>query len=177
MSAQQILDELTAKWQQRFPGLAKLQFCGWLLWKERDKIYCIDKLGVYILGKYDGEGSVPSAVDFLDENIIYIGMTNVGKTTSFGQRLEQFHRTAFQNKDGHAGGFTYRRYYAADQEGLYVSVCPVYWTDEHGKLLVQIDEKEELEEFIIDHVITWLEVCLRGLYVFKWSRLPKCNKE
>jgi len=180
----EMLEELNAKWQQRYLGLARLQFSDWVPWRQRNAIHNVNKVGVYILAKYESN-EVPQ-VDPLDEHIIYFGKTNVGSTTSLRNRLSAFNGAAFGNGAPHAGGYNYKGVFGTNQDGLYVSVCPVYWDDERINQL--FDSKnhfdsyisgnsDDVQPFIIFKVITWLEVCLRGTYVYKWGRLPKCNKE
>lgn len=184
--ATEILDNLRTKWQQHWSGLpnwlAELQFSSWVLWNQRDRIDHANKPGVYILAIYGETEEVPHSVE-LDESVIYVGKTNVGKTTSLRKRLDCFDRAAFGNGCPHAGGYTYRECFGTSQQGLYVSACPVCWLEERKELVANNKthsdnlESDDIQSFIISQVITELEVCLRGLYVFKWGRLPKCNKE
>ena len=117
-----------------------------------------------MLAKYESN-ETPQSIDVLDEHIICVGRT----TRSLKARLALFDGAAFGKGAPHAEGDTYKKVFGANQEGLYVSICPVYWTDKKVN--------HDVEEFVIKKVITWLEVCLRGTYVYKWGRLPKLNKE
>ena len=185
--ATEILDKLSGKWQQRWPRLAnwlaKLQFSNWVPWNQRDAIDHANKSGVYILAIYDEIEEISPSIDPLDKSVIYVGKTNVGKTTSLKKRLADFDRAAFGNGASHAGGYTYREHFGTSRRGLYVSACPVYCVDERKKLVVNnkthfdASESGDIQSFVMSQVITELEVCLRGLYVLKWGRLPKCNKE
>ncbi|MCL0049344.1 hypothetical protein M1N13_03530 [Dehalococcoidia bacterium] len=164
-----LLGELNIKWQQQYPGLARLQFSDWVSWSERKTVRNVNEVGVYMLAKHHTSEVPP--VDPLDEHLIYFGQTGTGKTISIKNRLNTFHRVAFLDGGGHAGGSNYRNIFGTDQNGLHVSICPVYWTN---------GAKERFPgeaEFVISRVVCWLEVCLRGIYVYKWGRLPKCNKE
>jgi hypothetical protein len=166
------LDKLNAMWQKRFPGLAKLQFCNWVVWKQRATIGHANERGVYILARYDEREEVPHSVDPFDEFIIYIGAT---PTRSLEKRLGEFHATAFRGSASHAGGATYRELFGTSQQGLHISACPVYLASQ-----IQFDVLalgEDYAEFIVSMVTSLLEVCLRGLYIFKQGRLPACNKE
>lgn len=179
------LERLSAKWQQRWSELtnqlARLQFPNWVPWNQRDTINRNNEPGVYILLKCETE-EVPDSVE-LDEPVVYVGKTNVGKTTSLKNRLDCFNRAAFGNGCSHAGGYTYRERIGTSQRGLYVSACPVYYVDKgkglaiRGRAHFDASQLGNMQLFIISQAITELEVCLRGLYVFKWGRLPKCNKE
>lgn len=179
------IKELTSKWQQRWPGLARLGFSDWILWNRRNSLNNIDKVGVYILAKYQTH-EVPDKVNPTDEKIIYIGKTNIGQTTKLQKRLSYFNREAFGNGASHSGASTYKKHYGKSQDDLYVSVCPIYWTDDEINKLTKSkehfnawisDNSPRLEPFIVFLLVNWLEVCLRGSYVYKWERLPLCNKE
>jgi len=151
-----------------YPGLVKLEFSGWFPWNRRHTVKGITEKGVYVLGKFDSGN--PASIDLLDEHIVYFGKTNLGKTTSLKNRLNAFDGAAFGRGASHAGGYTYKERYGSDKQGLHVAICPVYWTRE--------DElSSELAPFAVSKVITGLEVCLRGLYVYSWGRLPTCNRE
>ncbi len=178
----EILNELNAKWQQRYPSLAELRFCDWTSWRQRNTIGSINRVGVYILAKYSS-GEVPQSVNPIDESVVYVGMTNGGKTTSLRKRLDCFDRAAFGKGCPHAGGYTYRDIFGTSQRGLYVSACPVYWLEEREEVARRSrthsdsPESADVQLSIVSQVIARLEVCLRGLYVFRWGRLPKCNRE
>lgn len=167
MDGRELLNALNLKWQERFPGLVQLQFSDWFLWKQRLKIAHLNHRGVYIIAKYDNN-EIPQSVDPLDKHIICVGRTK-GISRNLKVRLNEFDGAAFGTGAPHAVGYTYKEFFGTDQEGLYLSVCPVFWMD-------KITDND-LEEFGIQRVITWLEVCLRGVYVYKWGRLPKLNKE
>jgi hypothetical protein len=170
LTAEQVMDELNTKWQQgRYSGLARLSFSDWVPWSQREKLNGLDKVGVYVLGKRDG--GLSGRADFLGGDVIYVGKTNDGKTTSLRSRLGQFNRSAFQDGGGHAGGHSYRDLFGADQGGLCVSVCPVHWS---GPSAIPDPVWHKVAVIL---VVTRLEVCLRGLYVYRWGTLPKCNKE
>lgn len=167
MNGSEILDKLNLMWQERFPGLVQLEYSDWFSWKQRLRITSLNHRGVYIIAKYY-MNEMPQTIDRLDKHIICIGRTK-GITRDLKVRLNEFDGAAFGKGAPHAEGYTYKEIYGTDQEGLYLSVCPVFW-------ISQITD-EEFKEFSIQSVITWLEVCLRGMYVSTWGRLPKLNKE
>ena len=167
-----VVKELNAKWQQRYQGLARLQFSHWTPWRQRNRLSSIDKVGVYILAKYEPNDEIPAYVDPLDNHVIYFGKTNVGRTTSLRNRLNQFDGAAFGSGAPHAGGYNYKQIFGTNQDGLHVSICPVYWDYENSNPVL-----DEAGEFLTKKVITCLETCLRGVYVYSWGNLPKCNKE
>jgi hypothetical protein len=177
--------ELLSKWQQRWPELTGLEFSKWVLWKHRNSLHNTDRVGVYILAKYQPNGA-PDKADPIDEKIIYIGKTNIGRTTSLKKRLSDFDREAFGTSASHSGASTYKEHFGTVQDDLYVSICPIFWSNEELNKLTSNKENYNAwisgrsprpEPFIVFLLVNWLEVCLRGLYVYKWERLPLCNKE
>ena len=182
MNGIEVLEELNSKWQQEYPGLAELQLCDWVPWSQRKSLLGIGRKGVYIMAKHS-PGVVPSLVDPLGEAIICIGKT-IGRTyestKSFRDRLGEFHRAAFGGGANHAEGETYRKEYGPNPGGLYVSICPVYWENRPENILLkELDpDADAFQQFRRLHrYITFLEVCLRGTYVYVWGRLPNLNKE
>ncbi|MBA7612805.1 hypothetical protein ES703_20045 [subsurface metagenome] len=182
----EMIGEVFAKWQQRWSGLGKLQFSNWVLWKCRNRVSNVDRIGVYILAKFETNEELPRRVDPLDQHIVYIGQTNIGRTTTLKRRLSYFDKEAFGNGAAHSGASTYKTHYGTVQDDLYVSVCPILWLDDEINKLTRNKDNFDAwigpsspqpEPFIIYLITNWLEVCLRGLYVYKWGRLPICNKE
>lgn len=180
-----MIEKVIAKWQKRWSGLADLQFSNWLLWKHRNTASNLDKIGVYILAKFE-ENKELSRVDPLDKHIVYVGQTNIGRTTTLKRRLSYFHREAFGGGATHSGAATYKNHFGTVQDDLYVSVCPIFYSDDKLNKLTSSKKSfnawikrssPQIEPFIIYLITNWLEVCLRGLYVYKWERLPICNKE
>jgi len=167
-----VLERLNAMWQQRYPGLAILQFSPWTRWGQRSNLNGLHNVGVYILAKYEKK-EVPHSPDPLDKDVVYIGGTNIGETTSLRKRLDDFHRAAFGTGGNHGGGTSYKRSFGTDQVGLCVSVCPIFWIGD--KATQPLDDADYIE-FVVVRVVRWIEVCLRGSYVYQWGRLPRCNK-
>ena len=177
--------ELLSKWQQRWPGLTGLEFSPWVLWKNRNSLKNINRVGVYILAKYQMD-EVPPKLDPIDAKIIYIGKTNIGRTTKLQNRLRAFDREAFGTGASHSGASTCKDLFGTVQDDLYVSICPILWSSEELNKFVSNKENYNAwissnsprqEPFIVYLLVNYLEVCLRGLYVYKWERLPLCNKE
>ena len=180
-----IMRELKSKWQQRWPELAGLEFSKWTLWKHIISLNGIDRIGVYILAKYSVD-EVPDNPDPIDEKVIYIGKTNIGRTTKLKNRLSYFDKEAFGTGAAHSGATTYKNQYGTHHDDLYVSICPIFWSDDEINKLTSNKENFNAwikgtsprpEPFCIYLIVNWLEVCLRGLHVYKWGRLPICNKE
>ena len=169
-----VLRELNDKWQQRYSLLAQLRFSDWVSWDRRNTISGIDRVGVYVLAKC-GATEMTRQADQLDEKVIYVGKTNIGSTTNLRNRLSAFDRTAFRDGSGHAGGHSYRQKFGTVQDGLRVSVCPIYWSgDSKGLDGRDLDIYWQVQTL---QVVTQMETCLRGVHVLKWGRLPVLNKE
>lgn len=180
-----MIEKVLAKWQQRWSGLADLQFSNWLLWKHRNMASNLDKIGVYILAKFEESKKLPR-IDPLDQHIIYVGQTNIGRTTTLKKRLSYFDKEAFGNGAAHSGASTYKNHFGKVQNDLYVSVCPIFWLNNNLNKLTSNKENfntwiksssPQPEPFVVYLLTNWLEVCLRGLYIYKWGRLPICNKQ
>ena len=135
--------------------LPKVKFTPWIRWKKRDKIPDSNKPGVYALAKFRNRPPSGSA-DPLDTNIIYFGETC---KQGLSARLNQFNRSAFNGKAGHAGGINYRETYGDEGLDLYVATYPVSIPDETlGSSFIRFLERK----LILD-------------YVRKWQNRPKCN--
>ena len=147
-----------------------LQFSDWVIWQQRDTIPNINKPGVYILAKYE-PSKVPHPVDPMDEKIICVGKT----TRGLKNRLNEFNGAAFSNGAPHAEGYTYKERFGSDSNGLYVSICPIYFATKPVNL--PNNEIDTYMSFRVTRFVTFLEVCLRGVYVLTWGKLPELNKE
>lgn len=137
--------------------LPKIKFQRWVRWKERDKIRDSDKPGVYALAKFKNRPPVGGA-NPLDKDIIYFGETC---KQSLRARWNQFNRSAFMGKAGHAGGKTYRKEYGDEGLDLYVAAFPISLT----------------EEDLRSSFIRFVERKLILDYVRKWNNTPKCNRK
>lgn len=135
--------------------LPKVKFTRWLRWKERDKIPDSNKPGVYALAKFNHRPP-PGSADPLDKNIIYFGETC---RQSLRARWNQFNRSAFKGKAGHAGGKNYRETYGDNGLDLYVAACPVSIPD----------------EALRSSFIRFLERKIILDYVREWRTRPECN--
>lgn len=131
-------------------------FSNWLPWNDRRAIPGHDFQGVYLLGRF--ENKVPTMVSHTDENVIYIGEST---RQCLRTRIKDFNRSAFLQKNGHSGGWTYYAQYADKGETLYVSGFPV-----------KIEKDVLRTQFIY-----YLERKLILDFVLKWDRLPACNKK
>lgn len=185
MDGSEVLTQLNKKWQQECPELAELNFSKWVPWSERLFLPGIDKKGVYILAKYPS-GRVLPTTDPMDKAIICVGKTS-GRThlskKILQDRLKEFHQAAFGNgKANHAEGETYRKKYGPNPTDLYVSICPVYYSSTPEDVLwkgkaIDPDIRDFKHFRQLHRYITFLEVCLRGTYIYIWGKLPELNKE
>lgn len=138
--------------------LPAIKFTSWFKWEDRRKIQDSDKPGVYALAKFKRKPPAGRA-NPLDKNIIYFGETC---RQSLKARWEQFDRSAFQGKAGHAGGKNYREQYGLGDKGsdLYVAAF-----------------SPSLKEPLRSLYIRFVERKLILNYFQKWNNMPKCNKK
>jgi hypothetical protein len=121
-----------------------VDFSRWCRWTERDSLGGMDAAGVYALACFDGDP--PSPVDVLDERTVYIGETC---DNSLAGRLWQFNRSAFLQKDGHSGGWSFGARCSGRGEKLYVSIFPVVTLHEpHRSAFIRYTERRFLWEFV-----------------------------
>ncbi len=133
-----------------------VQFSRWCRWTDRDSLGGMDAAGVYALACFDE--NPPTAVDVLDERTVYIGETC---DNSLSGRLWQFNRSAFLQKNGHSGGWSFGSRCAGQGENLYVSVFPVSTLHEpHRSAFIRYTERRLLWEFVL-----------------RWGRRPLCNSK
>jgi hypothetical protein len=135
---------------------SKATFSAWIPWSKRKELAGRDAAGVYALAVF--ESNPPEVTDVLDQSVIYLGETC---NNSLRGRLDQFHRSAFQGKDGHSGGLTYRARFRDQGEHLYVSAFPV----------------TEIAEPYRSAYIRYMERHLLWHYVHRWGRRPQCNSK
>ncbi len=134
----------------------EVRFSPWLAWSRVTELGAGKYPGVYALGVFDG--SAPALPDALDERVVYLGETC---NNSLLGRLYQFERSAFQGKDGHSGGWTFRSRFANEGELLYVSAFPVpKLTEPHRSAFIRHVERDLLWQ-----------------YVKRWGRRPICNSK
>lgn len=137
-------------------AVPEVRFSPWLAWSQREKFGRGKHPGVYALGVFDGPP--PAVTDVLDESVVYLGETC---NNSLLGRLYQFERSAFQARDGHSGGWTYRSRFGDKGERLYVSMFPV----------------PQLPEPYRSAFIRHVERDLLWKYVMQWGHRPACNSK
>jgi hypothetical protein len=137
-------------------SLPLITFTNWTRWTDRTRINGVEKPGVYVLAHF---AKPPSTVELQTQEIIYIGET-CGQ--SLRQRWGQFHRCAFEGKDGHSGGITYWRLFnGKDIERLFVTAFSV----------------DGLNDQLCPLFIRYVERKLILEYAVKWGIAPKCNRK
>jgi len=137
-------------------NLPRIVFSSWTRWAERMTVDGIDAPGVYLLAHFK-KPPLGNADPQIQE-IIYIGETC---NQSLKKRWRQFHRSAFEGKEGHSGGKTYRKIFAGkDGENLFVAAFPV----------------DELSDKLRPVFIRYVERKVVLDYALKWGAAPKCNK-
>jgi len=137
-------------------SLPPITFSNWIQWTDRAKISGVEKPGIYVLAHF---AKPPSTVDLQAQEIIYIGETC---DQSLRQRWGQFHRCAFEGKDGHSGGITYWKLFDGKHiERLFVAAFPV----------------DSLSDALRPLFIRYVERKLILEYAVKWGTAPKCNRK
>ena len=135
--------------------MPQIKFSKWFQWNERTKIENIDLPGVYLLAKFK---KIPKGnADATDEHIIYIGETC---DQTLKKRLYQFNNSAFRDKRGHSGGWSYKSTFGDKGDDLYVAVLPVRLPDNLRHLFIRYVERKLILEFAL-----------------KYSSQPKLNKK
>jgi hypothetical protein len=136
--------------------LPKVVFSRWTRWADRMTVDGIDAPGVYLLAHF--KKPPLGNADPQTREVIYIGETC---DQSLKKRWRQFHRCAFEGKEGHSGGKTYWKIFAdKGGENLFVAAFPVEeLSDEFRPLFIRYVERKA----ILD-------------YALKWGAVPKCNK-
>lgn len=129
-------------------------FSTWTPWDQRDTIDGSQLPGVYLLAKFKGP---PPAVDAEDPAIVYVGET-CGQTLL--KRWYDFNRSAFQEKPGHSGGWTYRELIGVSPRGLHVAAVGV-----------------DMPEVKRDAYIRAVERTLIWQFVQRHGAMPKCNRK
>jgi len=144
-------------------NLRTLRFMPWTTWTKRETLPCIDLPGVYALQQTQ-EPHPATEANPLAEEVVYIGVT--AKRT-LRKRWTEFDVTAFQGRNLHAGGKTYRECIGGDGSGLYVAAMGL-------EPLPGIDE--DVDRIVRSAYALYLERKLLLDYVMQNGRLPLCNK-
>jgi hypothetical protein len=140
-------------------SLKKLDFTDWVHLNEigSNKISA-EKLkfsGIYLVAIYEKRPGKKVRKD--DSSIVYIGET-VDQTLK--KRLDQFRKSAANNKNRHSGGMTFRYLSKNNKigkiENAYVSLCPMPKRASYIRLI---------------------ERCLISEYDLKNGEMPKCNRK
>src|SRR5437879_12606284 len=128
------------------------------MWARRDSLGSgLKQPGVYLLAHFETPPTGNANPN--SPEVVYIGETHL---QTLAERLQSFHRSAFQGSDGHAGGETYRTTYAGDTgKKLFVSVFP-------PRILIS--------PTLHPTYIQYLESRLRWEFTQTNQRLPTCNK-
>ena len=90
----------------------------------------------------------------MSDNIVYIGETTKQELST---RLWQFARSAFSQKIGHSGGWTYSKQFLGEQKidevpvNLYVSVLSVDREEKESKAYIKYIERLLIWEYFKEH--------------------------
>ena len=113
------------------------RFMPWTSWVTRYDIKDCERPGVYLLGKFDSQP--PAEVDSISAPVIYIGETC---DQNLAQRWYQFNRSAFEQKPGHSGGWTFSGLYCDNRivepvGWLYVAALPMTLQEPHSSAYIR----------------------------------------
>jgi len=135
--------------------MPQIKFSEWFQWNKRTEIKNIDFPGVYILAKFK---EVPKGnADTNDKNIIYVGETC---DQTLKKRWYQFNNSAFRDKSGHSGGWSYESTFGDKGNDLYVAALPVKLPDNLRHLFIRYVERKLILKFAL-----------------KYNLQPKLNKK
>jgi len=135
--------------------MPQIKFSEWFQWNKRTEIDNVDLPGVYILAKFK---EVPKGnADTVDKNIIYVGETC---KQTLKKRWYQFNNSAFRDKAGHSGGWSYESTFGDKGDDLYVAALPVELPDNLRHLFIRYIERKLILEFAL-----------------KYNLQPKLNKK
>ena len=132
----------------------------WVPWRSRLDVEGCDLPGVYLLGQFTN--GAPPQVDAGAPEVIYVGETC---DQTLAKRWYQFNRSAFLQKSGHSGGWTFAAEFCQSQivepfDWLYVAAYPV-----------DMDEPRRSAH------IRFVERWLLWTFVDRHNRLPRCNSK
>ncbi|GIC75349.1 hypothetical protein [Moritella sp. F3] len=134
-------------------------FSEWFNFKDFEAKDGIEQQGTYIIGKFEIKPS--EKVDFIDNNIIYVGET----TQKLKIRLKAFSNSAFKRKNGHSGGWTFSSKYLdkipVDEipHDLYLSIYSPEGNSAQKKALAKFAERKVILSYCLAH-----------------GKYPSCNK-
>ncbi len=135
--------------------MPQILFSKWFQWNERTQIKNINLPGVYILAKFK---KIPEGnANPNDKNIIYVGETC---DQTLKKRWYQFNNSAFRDKDGHSGGWSYESTFGDKGDDLYVATLPVDLPKNLRHLFIRFVERKIILEFAL-----------------KYNAQPKLNKK
>jgi hypothetical protein len=128
----------------------------WTKWENRAQIEGVELPGVYVLARFKADA--PKKVDPTDPAVVYIGETCDQNVLA---RLYQFGRSAFEEKAGHSGGWTFRaKKVAPAARGLWVAAMGVKAKKAEGPAIIRL----------IERLLIW------G-YVNRHGEMPCCNRK
>jgi len=119
-------------------------------WHKFDDIFGLEETkspGVYVLAHWDSVQSKPKS--FISKEIFYIGETT---KQTIRARLRQFENSAFKEKSGHSGGWTYREKCKAvtkPPKNLYVSFRPEKSSGYKGVAIIKYIERGLLLNYVL----------------------------
>ena len=126
--------------------MPQILFSKWFQWSERTKIENADLPGVYILAKFK---KIPEGNANANEmSIIYVGETC---NQTLKKRWYQFNNSAFRDKDGHSGGWSYESKFKDRGDDLYVAAFPIDLPKNLRHLFIRYLERKLILEFALKY--------------------------
>lgn len=134
--------------------IPEIRFSEWVPWEQRTGLSCANQPGIYLLLK---NSEVPDGSAIIkDKKVIYVG--EAGRKLK--ERWSEFERIAVRGTGNHSGAITYYKKFNGDMENLHVAAMGL-----------------DLEEPYAGPIRLFLERKLIMEYVFRYTRLPLCNKK
>jgi hypothetical protein len=135
-------------------------FQPWMSWSDRYATKDCDHPGLYLLRRFDAQ--IPTKVDPLEAELIYVG---VSCDRTLAKRWYEFNRSAYEQKNGHSGGWTFNELFCANEicpahRWLYVASLPVYLEEPHLSAYTQFIERWLIWE-----------------HVQRYNKMPACNRK
>lgn len=135
-------------------------FQQWAPWADKYRVEDRGCPGVYLLARF--EAGPPARVDPLCPEVVYIGETC---TQTLEARWYQFNKSAFEQKAGHSGGWTFAARFCQNKvmppfPWLYVAPLPVRLGEPHCSAYIRF----------VERLLIWE-------HVQRFGKLPCCNSK
>lgn len=123
-------------------------FAPWIPWGQRTTAGMRWQPGEYLPGRFPDGPPPGGSADPRCGDVAYIGET-CGQTLA--KRWYQFNRSAFEEKGGHPGDWTYARLYGADAEALYASAFAVTLPEPYASASIRFLKRRLIWEYLVEN--------------------------